>query len=40
VAGADDLATKIRAAVAGKPLLLRVRHGESSRYVAIELASR
>ncbi len=40
VAGADDLSAKIRASAADKPLLLRVRHGEGSRYVAIERASR
>jgi len=40
VAGADDLSAKIRASAADKPLLLRVRHGENSRYVAIERASR
>jgi serine protease Do len=35
VAGANDLSTKIRAAALDKPLLLRVKRGESSRYVAI-----
>jgi serine protease Do len=40
VSGADDLSAKIRAAAADKPLLLRVRHGDSSRYVAIDRASR
>jgi serine protease Do len=40
VAGADDLATKIRAAATDKPLLLRVKHGDSSRYVAIERGAR
>ena len=35
VAGADDLSTKIRAAGVDKPLLLRVKHGDGSRYVAI-----
>jgi serine protease Do len=35
VAGASDLSTKIRTAAADKPLLLRVKRGESSRYVAI-----
>ena len=35
VTSADDLASKVRASAADKPLLLRVRRGESSRYVAI-----
>jgi serine protease Do len=35
IAGADDLSTKIRAAGVDKPLLLRVKHGDGSRYVAI-----
>jgi serine protease Do len=35
VAGANDLSTKIRAAALDKPLLLRVKRGETSRYVAI-----
>jgi serine protease Do len=35
IAGADDLTAKVRAAGVDKPLLLRVKHGDSSRYVAI-----
>ncbi|HVH46925.1 MAG TPA: Do family serine endopeptidase [Labilithrix sp.] len=36
VTSANDLRTKVREAPAGKPLLLRVKRGDSSRYVAIE----
>jgi S1-C subfamily serine protease len=36
VTSAGDLSTKVRAAGAGKPLLLRVKRGDQSRYVAIE----
>jgi serine protease Do len=35
VAGASDLSTKIRTAAADRPLLLRVKRGDSSQYVAI-----
>jgi serine protease Do len=35
VTSVSDLSTKIRSAASDRPLLLRVRHGESSRYVAI-----
>jgi serine protease Do len=35
VAGAGDLSTKIRTAAADRPLLFRVKRGESSQYVAI-----
>ncbi|HEY3818571.1 MAG TPA: Do family serine endopeptidase [Polyangiaceae bacterium] len=40
VTSADQLSTRLRAAPADKPLLLRVQHGEGSRYVAIERPSR
>jgi serine protease Do len=35
VTSASDLSTKIRSAASDRPLLLRVKRGESSRYVAI-----
>ena len=35
VASSADLAAKVRAASAERPVLLRVRHGDQSRYVAI-----
>jgi serine protease Do len=36
VTSANDLSTKLRAAPGDKPVLLRVRHGDQSRYVAVE----
>jgi len=36
VTSTRDLASKLAAAPAGKPVLLRVKHGDLSRYVAIE----
>jgi serine protease Do len=36
VAGANDLASKVQAAAADRPVLLRVKRGDQSRYVAIE----
>jgi serine protease Do len=39
VSGAGDLASKLRASPSDKPVLLRVRRGDQSRYVAIERAS-
>jgi serine protease Do len=36
VTSASDLATKVHAAAAGKPILLRVKRGEQSQYVAID----
>jgi S1-C subfamily serine protease len=36
VASASDLKSKVREAPASKPILLRVKRGESTRYVAIE----
>jgi serine protease Do len=36
VRSASDLSAKVQASAARKPLLLRVRRGDSSRYVAIE----
>ncbi|MGD0676583.1 MAG: Do family serine endopeptidase [Polyangiaceae bacterium] len=36
VVGSSDFASKVHAAPANQPLLLRVRRGEQSRYVAIE----
>ncbi len=36
VANANELASKVRAAAADKPVLLRVKRGDQSRYVAIE----
>jgi serine protease Do len=35
VTSADDLAARLRAAPSGKPVLLRVKRGDQSRYVAI-----
>jgi serine protease Do len=40
VAGSSDLAAKVRAAPAQKPVLLRVKRGDQSRYVAIEPSGR
>jgi serine protease Do len=40
VTGAADLASKVHAAPTDKPVLLRVRHGDQSRYVAIQRAAR
>jgi serine protease Do len=40
VAGSSDLATKVHAAPRQQPVLLRVRRGDQSRYVAIEPAGR
>jgi serine protease Do len=39
VSGAGDLASKVRAAPGDKPVLLRVKRGDQSRYVAIERGS-
>ncbi len=36
VTSASDLSSKLRSAPSGKPVLLRVKHGDQSRYVAIE----
>jgi serine protease Do len=36
VTSASDLSAKLRSAPADKPILLRVRHGDQARYVAIE----
>jgi serine protease Do len=38
VTSASDVSTKVRAAPSGRPVLLRVKRGEQSRYVAIERA--
>jgi S1-C subfamily serine protease len=35
VTSANDLATKVRASAGDKPVLLRVKRGDQSRYVAI-----
>jgi serine protease Do len=40
VGSANDLATKVRGATAGKPVLLRVKRGEQSQYVAIDTSSK
>jgi serine protease Do len=40
VTGAADVASKLQAAAADKPVLLRVRRGDQSRYVAIERGGR
>jgi serine protease Do len=40
VTGSSDLTTKVRAAPTDKPVLLRVRHGDQSRYVAIPRSAR
>jgi serine protease Do len=36
VAGAGDVASKLRAAPRDRPVLLRIKRGDQSRYVAIE----
>ena len=36
VTSANDLSSKVRSAPSDKPILLRVRHGDQSRFVAIE----
>jgi serine protease Do len=40
VANASDLATKVRAAGAGKPVLLRIKRGDQSQFVAIDTSSK
>jgi serine protease Do len=40
VTGASDLANKLQASSADKPVLLKVRRGDQSRYVAIERGAR
>jgi serine protease Do len=40
VTGGSDLSAKVRAAPTDKPVLLRVRHGDQSRYVAIPRSAR
>jgi len=40
VASASDLASKVKASAAGKPILLRVKRGEQSQYVAIDPSSK
>jgi serine protease Do len=40
VTGAGDLAAKVKAAPTNRPLLLRVRRGDQSRYVAVERQGR
>jgi serine protease Do len=40
VTGASDLSSKLRAAPSDKPVLLRVRRGDQSRYVAIDRTAR
>jgi serine protease Do len=40
VTSASDLSSKLRSAAPDKPVLLRVRHGDQSRYVAIERHAR
>jgi serine protease Do len=40
VTSASDLSAKLRAAPGDKPVLLRVKHGDQSRFVAIERSSR
>ena len=39
VASASDLAGKVHASAAGKPILLRVKRGDQSQYVAIDAGS-
>ena len=39
ITGSADLAARVHAASADKPVLLRVRHGDQSRYVAIARGS-
>ena len=36
VTGGSDLVAKLKAAPLDRPVLLRVRHGDQARYVAIE----
>jgi serine protease Do len=40
VASASDLAGKVHASAAGKPILLRVKRGDQSQYVAIDAGSK
>jgi serine protease Do len=40
VASASDLAARVKASAAGKPILLRVKRGEQSQYVAIDPSSK
>jgi S1-C subfamily serine protease len=40
VTSANDLATKVHASPSDKPVLLHVKRGDQSRYVAIERVSR